>query len=71
MYNAQKNFMNTPNTFFSSYQRKHMPSFVVLKHIKLSNLIKQKSTTNKESRMSDQYDNIYAYSLMITYKGSS
>ena len=35
-----------------------MPLFVVLKHIKLSNLIKQKSTTNKESRMSDQYDNI-------------
>ena len=50
-----------------------MPLFVVLKHIKLSNLIMQKSTTNKESRMSDQYDNIYthAYSLMITYKGSS
>ena len=23
VYNAQKNFMNTPNTFFSSYQRKH------------------------------------------------
>ena len=37
--------------YFSSYERKQMPLFVVLKHIKLSNLIKQKSATNKESRM--------------------
>ena len=44
----QKKFINTPNTqYFSSYERKHMPPFVVLKHIKLSNLIKHK-TTNKE-----------------------
>ena len=28
---------------------------MVLKHINLSNLIKQKSTTNKESRMSDLF----------------
>ena len=33
---------NTSNTF-SSYERKHMPPFVVLKHIKLSNLIRQSS----------------------------
>ena len=44
----QKNFRNTPYMYFSSYERKHMPVFVVLKHIKLSsNLIKQKAT-NKE-----------------------
>ena len=36
-----------------------MPLFVVLKPIKLSNLIKQQSTTNKYSRMIDQYDYIY------------
>ena len=52
----QKFFMNTPNTTFPVMKAKHMPLFVVLKHIKLSNLIKQKSTTN-----SDQYDNIYYF----------
>ena len=40
-------------------ERKHMLSFVVLKHIKLNNLIKQKATNKEQSRMSDQYDNIY------------
>ena len=53
------NFFYEYTQYFSSYERKQIPLFVVLKHIKLSNLIKQKSTTNKESRMSDQYDNIY------------
>ena len=54
------NYNNTTEYYFSSYERKHMTLFVVLKHIiKLSTSIKQKSTTNKESRMSDQYDNIY------------
>ena len=33
--------------YFFSYERKPMPLFVVLRHIKLSNLIKQK-VTNKE-----------------------
>ena len=54
-----QNFFYEYTQYFSSYERKQIPLFVVLKHIKLSNLIKQKSTTNKESRMSDQYDNIY------------
>ena len=34
--------MNTPK-YFSSYGKKHMPPFVVLKHCKWSNLTKQKS----------------------------
>ena len=49
--------MNTPNTF-SSYERKHMPPFVVLKHKKLSNLIRHKATNNEQlfkSRMSDYH----------------
>ena len=47
-----------------------MPPFVVLKHIKLSNLIKQKATNKgqlSQSRMSDQHGQfIHGYSLMIT-----
>ena len=44
--------------YFSSYERKHMPPFVVLKHIKLSNLIRYKATNNKQlfrSRMCDHH----------------
>ena len=44
--------------YFSSYERKHMPPFVVLKHIKLSNLITHKATYNEQlfkSRMSDHH----------------
>ena len=55
MYNAKK-FINTPNTF--PVMKENMPSFVVLEHIKLSNLIKQRATNKEQlsqSRMSDQH----------------
>ena len=51
--------MNTLiNTFPVSDERKHLPPFVVFKHIKLSNLISQKATNNEQlfkSRMSDHH----------------
>ena len=56
MYNAKK-FMNTPNSF-PAMKENICPPFVVLKHIKLRNLIKQKATNKEQlctTRMSDQH----------------
>ena len=52
----EQNFMNTPHTF--PIMKENMLLFVVLKHIKLSNLIKQKASNKEQSsqsRMSDQH----------------